>query len=446
MTMTVTAPSQGIAEPRVHSRKLLFPLLFPVLAYAIVMILSVQRRGPLTFGYTDLGVLLLVLAYSAVGAWLFVCRPPIDAVRFLALVYSILTAGAACEAAVRIVRPRLVDVPWVPMHAVYVPSADLPGVKGPIEFTVNDLGFRGPPARLENVDVRILCVGASTTECMYQTDTRSWPWQLQEKLARRIGKKVLVANAGKSGHITINHDYLLNHYPLAPRFEWVVLFCGQADMIVMMSLRNYERSKSAVAAVTLRNPSATNMRAYYRDLALIRGWREALGKRPKPGGIKQDTAGYWIEKERQKRRDALRKMTINDVPWDDLQKAVATYKENLDQIISTCRSRGQRLVVMTAPTIYRKDLPENLERLTWSYRTDGAFATPVLEQLMDAFNRATIEVCRERGVDCIDAAPALPKDATSFMDDVHLTDVGCDKVSDMVCDYFVAKLQGSAHN
>jgi GDSL-like Lipase/Acylhydrolase family len=443
----VTKTLQGTALPRGHSRTLLFLLLLPVLLYAVVMIVSVQRRGPLMFARSDLVLLLLTLTYCCAGMWLFACKPSIYLARVLALVYSVLIFGVCGEVAVRLIRPRLQDIPWVPMHAVYVPSADLPGIKGPIEFTVNDLGFRGPSVRLEDVDLRIMCVGASTTECMYQTDKRSWPWQLQDKLAQRLGKAVLVANVGKSGHITLNHDYLLKHYRLAPRFEWVVLLCGQSDMVVMMSVRNYEARTRIFEATTLRNYSGTDSTlAYYRDLALTQWWWEALGKGPIPPGITLDTAGLWVEKERQNRLEALRKNTIKEVPCDELQKALATYKENLDRIVSTCSSQGQRLVVVTQPTIYRKDLPEKLERLTWSYRSDGAFATPVLEQLMDAFNRATIELCKERGVDCIDAAPVLPKDSTSFIDDVHLTDLGCDTVSDLVCDYFADKLRETARH
>ena len=238
--------------------------------------------------------------------WLVAFNRSIYLVRFLASVYSVLIAGAFGEAAVRLIRPTLENAPMPPrMHAVYRPSADLPGISGPIEFTVNDMGVRGPSVRPEDVDVRILCVGGSTTECMYQTDKRSWPWQLQDKLTQRIGKAVLVSNAGRSGHITINHDYLLKHYPLAPRYEWVVLFCGWNDMIAMMSIQNYETRKASVEAITLHNPAVTNHRLLYRDLALVQRWREAFGKPPRPPGIKQDTAGHWIEKERLKREAAL---------------------------------------------------------------------------------------------------------------------------------------------
>jgi hypothetical protein len=266
----VTLRSQGTAEPRIHSRKLLFPLLIPVLAYAIAMILSVQRRSPLTFGPSDLVVLLLALTYCGVGMWLVTCKSSICVVRFLTCLYSIFITGAVGEAAIRLVRPPLENTPMPRIHSVYYPSADLPGITGPIEFTVNDLGVRGPFVRLEDVDIRIICVGGSTTECMYQTDLRSWPWQVQDKLARRLGKAVLVGNAGRSGQITLNHAYLLKHYPLAPRFEWVVLFCGWNDMIAMMSIQNYGIMKFA-GRLLRQSPSITPLRPTTGPTTVI--WR-----------------------------------------------------------------------------------------------------------------------------------------------------------------------------
>ena len=65
---------------------------------------------------------------------------------------------------------------------------------------------------------------------------------------------------------------------------------------------------------------------------------------------------------------------------------------------------------------------------------------------MSAFNQAAIDVCKEQDIACVDAAAALPRDATSFFDDVHLTDVGCDKLADLLCNYFAAKLLESKHN
>jgi lysophospholipase L1-like esterase len=348
-----------------------------------------------------------------------------------------LIAGALGEGVMRLVRPPLENAPFPRIHMVYFPSANLPGINGPIEFTVNELGVRGPAVRLDDVDLRILCVGASTTECMYQTDTLTWPWLLQDQLARRLGQSVFVGNAGRSGHITLNHNFLLQNYPLAPRFEWVLLLCGGNDMMAMLNYRTYDTRKVSFETSTLYNPAVNKHRAYYEDLTLVRRVKESLETHP---GVFQDKAGFWIEKERQKRQAALKTKAVHEVPRQDLQKALETYRANLVDLINTCRMRKQRLILMTQPNLYRKDLPEELEQLTWSSMREGAYTTAVLEQLMDAFNQAMMDVCRQQEIECIDVAAGLPKDATAFFDDVHLTNVGCEKVADMVCDYLVAKL------
>jgi hypothetical protein len=412
-------------------------LVLPVLTYVLVMILSVLRRGPLIFAVTDLVWLILALSYCCVGTWLLNCRRSVWLGRFLACTYSILIAGAFSEAVMWLMHPPLENVPFPRMHLVYSPAANLPGIHGPIEFTVNELGVRGPAVRLEAVDVRILCVGGSTTECLYQTDRRTWPCLLQDTLTRRLGKSVFVGNAGRSGHITLNHDYLLQNYPLAGRFEWVVLLCGWNDMISMLSLRNYDLRKVGSNAGTLYNPAVCKQRAYYEDLALVRRLKESLETHP---GILQDTAGFWIEQERRQRQAALRTKPINEVPRQELRTALEEYRANLLRIIYTCGNQKQRLVLLTQPAIYRKDLPQELERLTWSPTREGAYTTAVRQQLMDAFNRTMMEVGKQQGIDCVDLATALPKDATVFFDDVHFTDAGCEKVANIVSDYFVATL------
>jgi hypothetical protein len=131
------------------------------------------------------------------------------------------------------------------------------------------------------------------------------------------------------------------------------------------------------------------------------------------------------------------------LPEEDLQKAIAVYRANLTTIIDTCRAQKQDLAVVTQPTIYRADLASDAERLTWSWMDEGAYTISVLEQLMKSFNQATVETCAREGVDCIDLASQLPKDTTIFFDDVHFTDLGCQKAADTVCDYFANKLKGS---
>jgi lysophospholipase L1-like esterase len=433
--MPVPAPPARAVPP---SKALVTLWLLPLLVYAGVMVASVLRRGPLHFGADDLGLLLLALAYCCVGAYLAAGRGAAYLGRFVACSYSLLIVCALGEGFLRWARPSLENIPSPPMHSVYTPSANMPGISGPVEYTINRMGVRGPDMRLEDADLRILCVGGSTTQCLYVTDKQTWPWLVQDRLAQQLGKRVFVANTGQAGHIALNHDYLLNKYPLAKRFDWVIVFCGWNDMAAHLCLRNYETRKALVDSVTLQNRATDRHRAYYGDLALVH-WLGEIGR--KPVGKTQDTGGQWMDNARRERQTALKARTIREVPREELRQALVLYRENLNQIINTCRKNNQHLVLMTQPTIYRADLPEELERLTWLTGENEAYTSAVLAEMMDAFNQALIAVCKERGVDYIDLASLLPKDTTVVYDDCHLNNAGCEKVASAVEKFLLGKLQ-----
>jgi lysophospholipase L1-like esterase len=43
---------------------------------------------------------------------------------------------------------------------------------------------------------------------------------------------------------------------------------------------------------------------------------------------------------------------------------------------------------------------------------------------MARYNDTLLEVCRARGLDCVDAAHLLPRDTTALYDDVHFNEQG----------------------
>jgi hypothetical protein len=429
---------KGTGKVSSASRVILLLWLLPLLAYCAVMILSVLWRGPLAFGLDDLALLFLALAYAGGGACLAGWRRAEYLGRFVACVYSVLIAATLGEVVLRQFRPALQNVPMQRVRTILTPGDNMPGIKGPVEYTANGLGVRGPEARLEDFDVRILCVGASTTECLYVTDKQTWPWLVMDRLTQKLGKPVFVGNTGRAGHITLNHDYLLNNYPLASRYNWVVVFCGWNDMAAMLNTRRYETIKERVGTWTLQNAPAGRRQAYYGELAILQRLEEVTRK---PEGALQDPRGLWIDEQRQRRVKALKTRTIREVPREELERALVIYRENLNQIINTCRRHNQQLVMMNSPTMHRKDLPAELASLTWFSVENEAYTSEVLAELIAAYNRTMIEVCKQRGVDCIDLASLLPRDTTAFYDDCHLNIGGCDKVATLVTDYFVGKLK-----
>jgi hypothetical protein len=84
---------------------------------------------------------------------------------------------------------------------------------------------------------------------------------------RELEKRVFVGNAGKSGHLTVHLDYLLNHYALAKYFEWAIVMVALNDLGTLVARHNYEHRVQNVAEESL-TPAYTNQ-VHYRRLALV---------------------------------------------------------------------------------------------------------------------------------------------------------------------------------
>jgi lysophospholipase L1-like esterase len=408
--------------------------LAPACGYALVMAVAVFQEGRLDLGRLDLVVLAVVLSYLLGAVAAIRWRNGEYGARFLLAAYSILVALAVAEVALRGLASKAPPgVPWPPMHRVSAAGDAMPGIRGTIEFTVNSLGLRGPEVDLDAVDLRILCVGGSSTESFYVTDKLSWPWLLQDRLAERLGRRVFVGNAGRSGHFSLHHDYLLNHYAPAAKFDWVIVLAGINDWGTLVHRRTYERRKTRIAQETLT--AAHRGRPAYRALVLV----QLLSSVGREAAVVQDPEGAWYATARAERRAALERRTLHEPP-PDLDQALAVYRANLGRIAATTRARGQRLLLLTQPTLYRKDLPEELERLLWAYSDDGAYTAHALERMMDAFNAALLEVCRREALECLDLASMLSKDTSTFYDDVHFNISGSAKVAALVADFLVPRL------
>ena len=409
-------------------------ILLPFLA-GTAGVAAAVRDGRWNANPVDLAALLPLLAYLSLGV--IVARHGRYAGRFVLATYSMAATLAACEFYLHVAVPR--GLPQLPTRRVSHAPDTMPGIEGSIEFTVNRLGLRGADTSLDEADVRLLCVGGSTTACVYVTDECTWPWLLQQRLNGRLDRSVLVANAGRAGHIARHHDYLLQNYDLAPKFDWVLVLCGINDMGTLLR-ENYAIRRREVPLVTLTGMDRVRCPLYFRDTVLWQTLRSAVGFRLGEH-IVQDETARWLPQLRQRRQAALRTHTLTGSP-PNLQLALRRYREDLGHIIATCRRRGQRVTFMTQPTMYRPDLSEDLQHLLWQHCPKGAYTAGALAAMMDAFNQTLIEVCREARVDCVDLASRLPRDTTVFYDDCHFNVAGSERVARIVSEYSSQKLRG----
>ena len=421
-------------------RTLVALLLAPVAGHLVVIAVHVIRHGYVIFGRLDLVVLLLVLAY----AWLALraASRRTSAARLALATYAALVPLIAFECWMRAYAgdERLVGEP---VHAIRHMSGyaatSLPGVEGPIELTINSLGLRSPEVSLEQPDVRILCLGGSTTFCYYVSNERTWPWLLQDQLSEKLGREVYVGNAGRPGHLLLHHAYQLQHYRWADRFEWVVVLCGFNDMTLLLHDSYSERVRSVAWEAVGRLVIIPEMNAmYYRQLQIVQLGRSFV-RRLSGASVYMDDDARWYEIRARDRQVALRNRTVHEPP-SGLARALLQYRNDLKTLLSH-RRPNQRLVFLTQPVMYRPDLPEDLQRWLWNHQGDHAYSPAALAEIMDAYNRTLIQFCRDHNLLYVDLASMLSKDTTTLYADCHFNIPGCEKVADILGAFFAAQLR-----
>jgi lysophospholipase L1-like esterase len=359
----------------------------------------------------------------------------------LALLSSLLAFGLG-EAVLRVVSPDAFYV-WPPhLHQVLHPTPDvMPGVSGPSRFEINSIGMRGDELSKDR-DFHILALGGSTTECLYLDQTEAWPHLLQNLL----GPRAWVGNAGRSGLHTRHHrlqaDKLLDQLP---RMDAVIVLTGVNDLSVRLSQDRAwkpadltdakELSGLLQEAFAIRPPRFVEG-PFYKKTVL---WQmvKRLGRTFRSGGASQDAPGRVYEIWRRHRREAPR--LRQQLP--DLGPALAEYADNLRAIARSAARHHARIVFVTQPSLWREDLPPDLQRLLWlggvgRFQKKAGheyYSMSALAAGMDAYNRTLLATCRQiPGAVCVDLAAALPQDTTVFYDDVHFNEAGSRRVAEIL--------------
>ncbi|MGB0578492.1 MAG: GDSL-type esterase/lipase family protein [Limisphaerales bacterium] len=417
------------AETRSHDRLVVALLLLPALGYLGVMVADVRRLGQIPFSYVDLLFLVLVMGYVMVVAGL---RESIHRQRLCLVVYAAAIPILGFEFAGQAMGLR--DLPWTPQKKrLRLTAKGLPGMQGEVEFNTTWRGVRSPDVWPERREDRILCVGGSTTECLYVTDAETWPWLLGEKLTDKAGRPVLVGNAGRSGHYTGHHYYQLKHYRYANDYGTVIVLCGINDMATFRrrNLADVQR-RVPEEALMLTAQKHSALRGSILVSTLYGIWKTSTVN-PRYAII-QDFAAESVNVVKDRRRRYLKKNVIGEMP-KGLVGAMENYQRNIRRIANLCRQRQQRVVFVTQPTLYHEKMSEDLDALICEYTDHGSHTTKVLKQLMDAYNDRLLETCRELGVECLDLNAMLPKDTTVFYDDCHFNPSGCKLVAAALFDF-----------
>jgi len=271
--------------------------------------------------------------------------------------------------------------------------------------TSNSWGFRGPEFSVQKPPglIRIVCLGASTTEGS-QGDLETYPHFLQQELDRAIpGRKVEVLNAGYHGQ-------------------------GIDDLLEILRLRVL--------------PLKPDVILFY-EVANNIGWREFLrGDLSCPTGScgPKVYSGLYALLSRHSAIFALaaQRFGWNEpapvTPWHEFDEsspkpAAEQFRKVLREIVSESLAGGSRIVLSSFITLAHDGLTvrreDNALLYDYIHKTMSPFTPGEIARIYAYYDRVVHEVAQELRVPFVDTAAEFPREAKYFpFDLIHLSPEG----------------------
>ena len=307
---------------------------------------------------------------------------------------------------------------WVPGFRKTYVIEGVAGQKGNMELRINEFGFR--PASMNSAKksagtYRIFFLGGSTTEEIYLPEEKTFPFLVEKKLSQTsLRPRFECINNGLSGYLAADVLALLTYKVMYYEPDLVFVMLGVNDLrygtvpsydpIHRPNYRKelytpgYEESAGVLLGKLLK-------RSHF--LTLIK-WR--LVNRIFP----PDAEKY---KSKLEEYDTWRKERLT-VPFTNVSesKSLDDFVKYLKEIIFIAQGHGLRLILMTEPSIYQKDLSPEINEKLWMGWLGAAshlkinLSNEFLLREMNRFNDAARKLSREYSVELIDLEKEIPKD------------------------------------
>ncbi|MCE9591248.1 MAG: SGNH/GDSL hydrolase family protein [Planctomycetes bacterium] len=309
--------------------------------------------------------------------------------------------------------------------------AILPGLSPESRYTTNRDGVRGTDMPPRDQAIRILCLGGSTTECLYLDDSRTWTHLLVGELNASPSKKpAWVGSAGASGMTSEAHVEFIRTSRLMDQIDVLVVMMGVNDLA--KSLVPDKPGEGGGGEV--RRPELIGRPLWRQSKALIEAGVivKRLRQRITEGSIiYEDVGGESYIQRRARRQQAKLVDDVSDLTGPG--SMLAKYPERIAAIIDACKAHNVTVYFVTQPVLWSENSPPEAQKLFWfGWRADGSYlSVKALCGLMDRYNAALRETCAARGVVCIDLSSMNGKQEC-FYDDCHFTEAGARQVAKLI--------------
>jgi len=360
------------------------------------------------------------------------------------VVVSILLSLFMAELLLRILYPQQTKYfVWQPnlQHIFHPDSNIFYGVNGVSQFSINSQGFRGDEFRNDGRQ-KYICLGGSTTECLYLDDRETWAYQLQLFMDSRSALPPAIGNIGKSGSTTREHYLHIKYYvPQLGKIDGVILMVGLNDMMKRLSRdtsfeSNFRFTKqvedSLVNTIFLSNKKET---VWWRKSRLFQFAQNLLHRTRKVEWQNvQDDEGKIYKTWRANRQQAS--SIIDSLP--DLTSALNEYDRNLQLIYAETQKQRVELILVSQSALYKDTMSGYENSLLWmggkgnfqEEESHAYYSTKALRQGLELYNARLQKFCAGKpDIKFVNLATSLPRDTSVFYDDCHFNESGARKVA-----------------
>lgn len=257
---------------------------------------------------------------------------------------------------------------------------------------------------------RILCIGGSTTLNIRLDTMDRYPSVLHKLMKGKIqGKKVEVLNAGMdwytSKHSNINYAVYCRNY--------------KPDVVIVMhAINDLYRSFS---------PQSLSVGEYKSDYTHFYGPSIAGAKPPTfESLINAFVRKFWFTP------------SVESSSFDIAEfKSLKDFPNYMSSLVELVQNDGAEVMIVSQPYFYKSDMTVEEDQVLWMDRgmclIDGKYPdSETMALAMDAYNREASKIAEKYNLNYIHGERALPKDLDHFVDDVHYTAAGAQKLAEAI--------------
>lgn len=302
---------------------------------------------------------------------------------------------------------------------------DIPGLKKNILYERNKFGLRSlsmATKRKPKDTIRIICIGASTTDQPVQNTEDTWPGVLEKMLQRAFeaeGVKIEVASYGRGGHVIMNSLSLARKNSLDFQPDIVITLGGTNDLCWRSGVPQKKGKLSLKTQFLRYSQICRRLRIFKRKL---------YGLRP----VTLEKELSWSNKNLPRLRKKYKFLPYVENPVRD-PDPIGEFTESTSKFFEFLTKSKIDVIALGQPTLWKKCMTEKEKDTLWfPVRTpDGPVrpGTTWLESEMCRYNEVEKRIAERFGATYIDLDRHIPKTLQFFFDDCHFTDIGNEAIA-----------------